>query len=77
MLSQAASVEFAEIQRRLDISKSALSKHLSQLVAAGYVENTTLVRQGRSRQAISLTQSGQIAYEGHLAALHAIIDSDS
>ncbi|QQB14548.1 transcriptional regulator [Brevibacterium casei] len=76
MLSQAKGIEFGEIQSRLDISKSALSKHLSQLIDAGYVDETSIVRLGRSRQWLSLTPAGLSAYRSHLAALRSIIDAD-
>ncbi|GAA1813079.1 transcriptional regulator [Brevibacterium celere] len=76
MLSQAKGIEFGEIQSRLAISKSALSKHLSQLIDAGYVDETSIVRLGRSRQWLSLTPAGLSAYRSHLAALRSIIDAD-
>lgn len=75
MLSKAAGIEFSEIQSRLDISKSALSKHLTQLHDAGYVDEESVVRLGRARQWLSLTPAGRSAYEAHLAALREIVDS--
>lgn len=75
MLSKADGIEFGEIRSRLDISKSALSKHLSQLHDAGYVDEEPVVRLGRARQWVRLTPSGTQAYESHLAALRGIIDT--
>lgn len=69
MLSAAEGIEFAEIQARTELSKSALSKHLSQLAEAGYLAQEPFVRAGRSRLLISLTPAGRRAYAGHKAAL--------
>jgi DNA-binding MarR family transcriptional regulator len=74
MLSQAEAVEFGEIQRRSELSKSALSKHLTQLEEAGYITEAAIVREGRSRQLLSLTRTGRSAYANHRAALQRIID---
>ncbi|WP_430592107.1 transcriptional regulator [Humidisolicoccus flavus] len=74
MLSQAESVEFGEILERCGLSKSALSKHLSQLVDVGYVAESAIVRAGRSRQLLTLTAAGRESYAGHRAALQQILD---
>ena len=76
MLSQADGIEFAEIQRRLDISKSALSKHVSQLADAGYVVEEPFVRGGRSWLMLALTESGRRAYRSHRAALVRMLAED-
>ena len=76
MLSAAQSVEFGILQDRLGLSKSALSKHLSHLVDAGYVVQERAVRDGRSRLWLSLTRAGARAYRGHVRALQEIITSD-
>jgi len=73
MLSQADGIEFGEIQERLQLSKSALSKHLSQLIDAGYITETQILRQGRSRQLLALTASGTTAYRAHRASLEALL----
>ncbi len=77
MLSQAEGIEFGEVLNRSELSKSALSKHLSQLAQAGYVTDTPIVREGRSRQLLSLTPVGRIAYADHLAALQRIIEEST
>jgi DNA-binding MarR family transcriptional regulator len=77
MLSQAEAIEFGEVLNRSELSKSALSKHLSQLEEAGYITDTAIVREGRSRQLLSLTQAGRIAYADHLAALRRIIEEST
>jgi DNA-binding MarR family transcriptional regulator len=74
MLSQADGIEFSEIQRRTDLSKSALSKHLSQLGGAGYVSEKQIVRQGRSRMVLALTPAGRLAYQRHRASLQLLLE---
>ena len=76
MLSAADKVEFAVIQQRLDLSKSALSKHLTQLADAGYVSQDRAVRESRSRLWLSLTHEGTRAYRAHVQALQEIVATD-
>jgi DNA-binding MarR family transcriptional regulator len=66
-------IEFGALQALLDISKSALSKHISALAEAGYVEQRRAVRDTRQRVWLHLTQAGRSAYRGHVAALHRIV----
>jgi len=73
--SAATSVEFGELLSRLGISKSALSKHVSQLVQAGYLEESHITRAGSARLSLSLTTAGRAAYRGHLRALDNITRS--
>lgn len=71
----ATHVEFSELQERLGVSKSALSKHISQLVEHGYLQEEHLKRGGHSRLRLSLTEPGRRAYQGHTAALKEIIEA--
>jgi DNA-binding MarR family transcriptional regulator len=66
-------VEFGALLAMLDISKSALSKHVSALAEAGYVEQRRAVRDTRQRVWLRLTPAGRSAYQGHVAALHRIV----
>ena len=66
-------VEFGALQTLLDISKSALSKHVSALAEAGYVAQRRAVRDTRQRVWLRLTETGRSAYRGHVAALHRIV----
>lgn len=75
MLSRAEGIEFGEIQNRTGLSKSALSKHLSQLIDAGYLGEEQFVRASRSRLMLSLTDEGRAAYSAHRKALEAILAS--
>ena len=72
MLSPVRSLPFSEIRDSLEISDSVLSKHLSALAGAGYVEVSRVRADSRSRRRVTLTQPGRTALRGHLAALRAI-----
>ncbi|WP_320064453.1 transcriptional regulator [Micromonospora sp. RTGN7] len=77
-IANAASfVEFGELQARLGVSKSALSKHIAQLVASGYLDEEHVTRDGRARLRLSLTPKGRKAYRGHTAALRNIIAAET
>jgi DNA-binding MarR family transcriptional regulator len=66
-------IEFSALLTLLDISKSALSKHVSVLAEAGYVAQRRAVRDTRQRVWLALTEQGRAAYRGHVAALHRIV----
>ncbi len=72
MLSPVRSLPFSEIRDSLEVSDSVLSKHLSALAEAGYVEVSRVRVDSRSRRQVTLTKPGRIALRGHLAALQAI-----
>lgn len=72
LLEAAGEAEFALVQKKLDLSASALSKHVTVLMDAGYVEQRKAVRDTRRRVWLRLTRQGHGAYQGHLAALRAI-----
>lgn len=76
MLSQATGIEFGEIEERTGLSKSALSKHLSQLTDAGYLHEESFVSKGRSRLMLALTPAGREAYLGHKAALQQLLEDE-
>lgn len=72
MLSPVRSLPFSDIRDSLGISDSVLSKHLSALAEAGYVEVSRVRADARSRRQVTLTKPGRTALRGHLAALQAI-----
>lgn len=74
-LAPVREIEFGALLTLLGISKSALSKHLSMLTDAGYVQQRRAVRDTRQRVWLALTETGRSAYEGHVAALHRIVGS--
>jgi DNA-binding MarR family transcriptional regulator len=73
LLESAEQVEFGLVRERLGVSDSVLSKHVSVLMDAGYVQQTKAVRDTRQRVWLSLTKSGRAAYRAHVAALRAIV----
>ena len=73
-LDRVREVEFAALLTMLGISKSALSKHISVLTDAGYVQQRRAVRDTRQRLWLNLTETGRSAYRGHVAALRRIVD---
>ncbi len=72
MLSPVRWLSFSDIRDSLEISDSVLSKHLSALADAGYVEVSRVRADARSRRRVTLTKPGRTALRGHLAALRAI-----
>jgi DNA-binding MarR family transcriptional regulator len=75
MLSPVRWLPFSDIRDSLEISDSVLSKHLSALAEAGYVEVSRVRANSRSRRQVTLTKPGRTALRGHLAALQAIAAS--
>jgi DNA-binding transcriptional ArsR family regulator len=65
--------EFRFVRDRLALSDSNLSKHMSTLEQAGYVEVAKDFVGKRARTRLSLTRKGRTAFEGHVAALHEIL----
>ena len=76
MLNGAQKVEFGLLQDHLGLSKSALSKHLTLLVDAGYVRHERAVRDSRTRLWVSPTPEGARAYAAHVRALQRIVATD-
>jgi DNA-binding MarR family transcriptional regulator len=73
LLDAAGEAEFGLVQKQLDLSASVLSKHVTVLMGAGYVDQRKAVRDTRQRVWLRLTRRGREAYQGHLAALRAIV----
>lgn len=73
LLAAADWVEFSFIRDQLGMSDSALSKQLSTLEEAGYVGIERHVTDRRRRVQARLTPKGRTAFEGHVAALRAIV----
>lgn len=70
LLAAADWADFGYIRDQLALSDSALSKQLSTLEQAGYV---TVDRSIRRRVRARLTTDGRAAFQGHVAALQAIV----
>jgi DNA-binding MarR family transcriptional regulator len=75
LLAAADWAEFVFLRDQLDLSDSALSKQLSTLEEAGYVEIERPLRDRRRRVRAKLTPTGRTAFHGHVAALRQIVAS--
>ena len=73
LLAAADWVDFAFLRDQLELSDSALSKQLSTLDEAGYVSIERPVSNRRRRVRARLTPLGRDAFDGHVAALNAIL----
>ena len=73
LLASADWIEFSFIRDRLDLSDSALSKQLATLEAAGYVRLERPATGRHRRVTASLTTAGRTAFDGHVAALEAVL----
>ena len=65
--------DFSFVRDELGLSDSALSKQLSTLEEAGYVAIERPLSDRRRRVRARLTPTGRKAFEGHVAALRAIV----
>ncbi|MGX1314884.1 DNA-binding MarR family transcriptional regulator [Streptomyces calvus] len=66
--------DFAFVRESLSLSDSALSKQLHTLEDAGYLQ---VLKEGggrKRRTRVRLTDRGRSAFDGHVAALRAIVD---
>jgi DNA-binding MarR family transcriptional regulator len=77
LLSAVDSADFATVRDGLGVADSVLSKHVRVLHEAGYVAVHKATWASRVRTSLSLTEAGRAAYEGHVAALQAIVGNRS
>ena len=73
LLAAAEWAEFKFVRDSVGLSDSALSKQLSTLEEAGYVEIHKGFVGKRPRTSARLTKAGQVAFEQHVAALQEIV----
>ena len=73
LLAAADWVDFAFMRDQLGLSDSALSKQLSTLEDAGYIHIDRPVSDRRRRVRARLAPAGRTAFNGHVAALRAIV----
>lgn len=74
VLSAAGEVEFAFVRDAVEVTDPTLSKHVTTLEKAGYVEVVKGYLGKRPRTWLKLTPEGRAAFARHLAALKAIAD---
>jgi len=72
-LAAADWAEFGFLREKLGLSDSALSKQLATLEEADYVVTERRLEGRRHRVRARLTPLGRQAFEGHVAALQAIV----
>jgi DNA-binding MarR family transcriptional regulator len=75
VLAQAQDAEFALLKEITGASDSVMSKHLSALAEAGYVNLRKANSGGRQRTWASLTSSGRSAFRRHVKALETLAAS--
>lgn len=76
LVSLLAATEWAEfryLREQLGMSDSALSKQLTTLEQAGYVEVRKSFVGKRPRTSVRLSRDGRRAFDGHVAALQQIV----
>ena len=76
ILSAVTSADFATVREGLGVADSVLSKHVRVLHEAGYLEVHKSTCASRVRTSLSLTRAGRAAYDGHVAALGAIVSNE-
>jgi len=74
LLAAADWADFKLIRDEVGLSDSALSKQLTTLEEAGYVEIRKAFIGKRPRTSARLSKAGRAAFEMHVAALQQIID---
>jgi len=77
ILSAVSAADFATVREGLRVADSVLSKHVRVLHEAGYVEVHKSTCASRVRTSLSLTEAGRAAYDGHVAALQAIVSNEA
>jgi len=73
MLTTVSQAEFVTVQKRLQVSDSVLSKHVSALSAVGYVESHKGTHVNRRTTWLSITSKGRSALSAHVSALRNLI----
>jgi DNA-binding MarR family transcriptional regulator len=76
ILSAVSSADFAIVREHLGVADSVLSKHIRVLQEAGYIDVHKFTCASRVRTSVSMTAAGRAAYDGHLAALRAIVGNE-
>jgi DNA-binding MarR family transcriptional regulator len=73
LLASADWMDFTFVRDRLGLSDSALSKQFTTLEGAGYLTLERPVTDRRRRVRVRLTDRGRSAFDGHVAALRAVV----
>jgi DNA-binding MarR family transcriptional regulator len=73
LLAAAQGADFTYIRDELELSDSALSKQLTTLESAGYLEIRKQFVGKRPRTSASLSKAGRQAFDEHVAALQQML----
>lgn len=65
--------EFRLVRDEIGLTDSALSKQISTLEEAGYLEVKKEFKGKRPQTSVAVTKDGRAAFDGHLAALRGIV----
>jgi DNA-binding MarR family transcriptional regulator len=76
VLAHAEYATFKFLKEQLGLSDSDLSKQMSALESAGYVETSKRGRGPGSVTTYTMTREGSRAYRAHRAALYAVLAED-
>ena len=68
--------DFTFLRDSIEVSDSLLSKHMTHLDNAGYVQITKEFKEKRSRTWFSLTPAGRDAFTRYLTALRQLVDRE-
>ncbi len=72
-LSQNKKVDFTFLREYLQLNDSNLSRHLTALEEAGYIEINKVFEGKRPRTWLALSSQGQEAFQKYMQALHRIV----
>jgi DNA-binding MarR family transcriptional regulator len=72
ILANSSTTEFSFLRQHLGVSDSDLSKQMSALQKAGYVEVTKTSRGRGGATWYVITRAGRVAFQRHMATLNAI-----
>lgn len=76
-LVNASWITFSELQQSIGATNGNLGAHLAKLVEAGYVKEEKRFEERRPQSRYQLTKAGRTALVEHVAALQALVDTQS
>ena len=77
VLNKVDEAEFARLREIANVADSVLSKHLSALSEAGYVQLRKAAMDGRQRTWVRMSSKGRAAFTNHVAALRRLAAGDN
>jgi DNA-binding MarR family transcriptional regulator len=73
-LASARQVDFGFLKQELGLTDGNLGAHLATLEQSGYIKVEKTFVGKRPKTFLGVTRAGRRAFEGHVAALRAILD---